>query len=58
MKIAVAGTGFVGLSNAISLAQRNKVYAVDIFQSKVDLINLKKSPIIDIESEEYLKINF
>ena len=54
MKIAVAGTGYVGLSNAILLAQNNEVYAVDIVQEKVDLINNKKSPIIDKEIEEYL----
>ena len=55
MKIAVAGTGYVGLSNAIILAQQNKVYAVDIVASKVDLINNKKSPIIDKEIQDYLK---
>ena len=55
MKIAVAGTGYVGLSNAIILAQHNKVYAVDVVPSKVDLINSKKSPIVDKEIEEYLK---
>ncbi len=54
MKIAVAGTGYVGLSNAILLAQHNEVYAVDIMQEKVDLINNKKSPIVDKEIEEYL----
>lgn len=54
MKIAVAGTGYVGLSNAILLAQHNEVYAVDIVQEKVDLINNKKSPIVDKEIEEYL----
>lgn len=54
MKIAVAGTGYVGLSNAILLAQNNEVKAVDIVQAKVDLINSKKSPIIDKEIEEYL----
>lgn len=54
MKIAVAGTGYVGLSNAILLAQNNEVYAVDIVQEKVDLINNKKSPIVDKEIEEYL----
>lgn len=54
MKIAVAGTGYVGLSNAIILAQNNKVYAVDVVASKVDLINNKKSPIIDKEIGEYL----
>lgn len=54
MKIAVAGTGYVGLSNAILLAQNNKVFAVDIIQEKVDLINNKKSPIVDKEISEYL----
>ena len=54
MKIAVAGTGYVGLSNAIILAQKNKVYTVDIIQSKVDLINSKKTPIVDKEIEDYL----
>lgn len=54
MKITVAGTGYVGLSNAILLAQNNDVTAVDLVQSKVDLINSKKSPIVDKEIEEYL----
>ena len=54
MKITVAGTGYVGLSNAILLAQYNEVIALDIIQEKVDLINSKKSPIIDNEIEEYL----
>ena len=54
MKIAIAGTGYVGLSNAILLAQHNEVIAVDIVQEKVDLINNKKSPIADKEIEEYL----
>ena len=54
MKIAVAGTGYVGLSNAIIIAQNNKVYAVDVVPSKVDLINNGKSPIVDKEIEEYL----
>ena len=54
MKIAVAGTGYVGLSNAIILAQHNKVFAVDVLASKVELINNKKSPIVDKEIEEYL----
>jgi len=52
--IAVAGTGYVGLSNAIILSQHNKVYAVDVVKNKVDLINSKKSPIVDKEIEEYL----
>ena len=55
MKIAVAGTGYVGLSNAILLSQNNQVYAVDIIQEKVQMINRKESPIVDKEIEEYLK---
>ncbi|MDE6985271.1 MAG: nucleotide sugar dehydrogenase [Lachnospiraceae bacterium] len=55
MKIAVSGIGYVGLSNAILLAQNNEVTAVDVVPEKVELINSKKSPIIDKEIEEYLK---
>ncbi|MGN1100170.1 MAG: nucleotide sugar dehydrogenase, partial [Christensenellales bacterium] len=54
MKIAVAGTGYVGLSNAIILAQHNEVVALDIQKEKVDMINAGKSPIIDKEICEYL----
>ena len=53
-KIAVAGTGYVGLSLATLLAQHNKVVAVDVVQEKVDLINNKKSPVQDNEIEEFL----
>lgn len=54
MKIAVAGTGYVGLSIAILLAQHNEVVAVDVIPEKVDLINQKKSPIQDDYIEKYL----
>ncbi|WP_322406971.1 nucleotide sugar dehydrogenase [Idiomarina sp. PL1-037] len=54
MKIAVAGTGYVGLSNAVLLAQHHDVFAVDIIQEKVDLINARMSPIEDKEISEFL----
>ncbi len=53
MKIAVAGTGYVGMSLAVLLSQHNEVWAVDIVQEKVDLINSRKSPIVDKEISEY-----
>lgn len=52
--VTVVGTGYVGLSNAIILAQHNKVFAVDILPEKIELINAKQSPIADKEIEEYL----
>lgn len=54
MKITIAGIGYVGLSNAVLLAQHNEVIALDIIKEKVDKINNKKSPIIDNEIEDYL----
>lgn len=54
MNITIAGTGYVGLSNAVLLAQHNKVIAYDILEEKVALINQGKSPIMDPELEEYL----
>jgi UDPglucose 6-dehydrogenase len=54
MKIAIAGTGYVGLSNAVILAQHHEVWALDLLPEKVELINAKRSPIEDVELEDYL----
>ena len=54
MKIAVAGTGYVGLSNAVLLSLHNEVVALDIVSDKIDLINQRKSPIVDQDIQEYL----
>ncbi len=54
MKISIAGTGYVGLSNAVLLAQHNEVIAVDIIEERVNLINNEKSTVADVEIEDYL----
>jgi len=57
MKIAVIGTGYVGLSNAVLFSQHHEVLALDVIKDKVDMINNRKSPIVDAELEDYLANN-
>ena len=54
MKIVVIGLGYVGLSNAVLLAQHNEVIGVDISKQRVDMINNRQCPIIDVKLSEYL----
>ena len=57
MKIAVAGLGYVGLTNAVLLAQKNEVYALDVDPKRVDMVNDRKSPIVDAELEKFFVSN-
>lgn len=57
MKITVVGTGYVGLSNAMLLAQHNKVIAVDVIAERVEMLNAKQSPIEDPDIEDFYSTN-
>ena len=54
MKVVVVGLGYVGMSNAVLLAQNNEVIGVDTSEKRVELINARKSPIVDLELSKYL----
>ena len=56
MKIVVVGLGYVGLSNAVLLAQKNQVIGVDLSQDRVNLLNAGNSPFLDVELSKYLKL--